>query len=208
MKAAGLRGFWMGYFASRAAPMGAVGPGVVEATFFNFHPAMVQRAVPSAWSYASPNAVLDARHRAAATSLRRLVENIEPIATTVLPLLLEAINGAASGGRPLFAANRDVAPPDDPVAALWLATTTLREHRGDGHVATLVSADLDGCEVHVLFSATEGVDPSLLRDSRGWSTDEWSCGDRPTGEPRTGHHRWSSDCRRARAPRADRATDR
>ena len=26
----GLKGFWMGYFASRAAPFGAVGPGLVE----------------------------------------------------------------------------------------------------------------------------------------------------------------------------------
>ncbi len=32
----GLRGFWMGYFARRAAPLGAVGPAVVTATFINF----------------------------------------------------------------------------------------------------------------------------------------------------------------------------
>jgi hypothetical protein len=30
---AGLRGFWRGYFAGRAAPLGAVGAGVVTATF-------------------------------------------------------------------------------------------------------------------------------------------------------------------------------
>ena len=42
----GLKGFWMGYFASRAAPMGAETPGVDQATFFNFHPAMVRRAIP------------------------------------------------------------------------------------------------------------------------------------------------------------------
>lgn len=169
----GLRGFWMGYFASRAAPMGEVTPGVVEATFFNFHPAMVQRAVPDAWSHASPMEVMQARHMAAAASLRRLVGEIESIAAVVLPMLAEAIDGAVAVGRPLFSANRDVAPPDDPVAALWQTATTLREHRGDGHVAVLVEAGLDGCEVHVLFSATEDVSPSLLRDSRGWSTDEW-----------------------------------
>ena len=42
----GLKGFWMGYFAFRAAPMGPVTPGVVEATFFNFHPERVRRAIP------------------------------------------------------------------------------------------------------------------------------------------------------------------
>jgi hypothetical protein len=50
----------------------------------------------------------------------------------------------------------------------------VREHRGDGHVALLTGAGLDGCEVHVLFAATEGVDPALLQESRGWSADEWS----------------------------------
>ena len=49
----GLRGFWMGYpFVGRAAPLGAVGPAVVTATFFNFHPEMVRRAIPDAWLFA------------------------------------------------------------------------------------------------------------------------------------------------------------
>ena len=34
---AGLRGGWMGYFASRAAAMGPVPAEVVMATFYNFH---------------------------------------------------------------------------------------------------------------------------------------------------------------------------
>src|SRR5262245_29377112 len=67
----GLTGFWMGYFACRAAPMGPVGPAVVEATFFNFHPRRVQRAIPEAWARAEPETVLDARAVAAATALRR-----------------------------------------------------------------------------------------------------------------------------------------
>jgi len=44
----GLRGFWRGYFAGRAAPMGAVGAGVVTASFLGFHPAFVaERSPPS-----------------------------------------------------------------------------------------------------------------------------------------------------------------
>ena len=50
---AGLRGGWMGYFASRAAAMGPVPAEVVMATFYNFHPRMVRRAIPDAWGFAS-----------------------------------------------------------------------------------------------------------------------------------------------------------
>jgi hypothetical protein len=51
-RAVGLKGFWMGYFAGRAAPMGAVTPGLVDATFFSFNPDRVNRALPDAWSLA------------------------------------------------------------------------------------------------------------------------------------------------------------
>ena len=50
--AAGFKGGWMGYFASRAAAMGAVPPEMVIATFYNFHPSMVRRAIPDAWTIA------------------------------------------------------------------------------------------------------------------------------------------------------------
>ena len=42
-EAAGLTGFWAGYFAFRAAPLGPVGPEVVTASFYNFAPAFVAR---------------------------------------------------------------------------------------------------------------------------------------------------------------------
>jgi hypothetical protein len=64
--------------------------------------------------------------------------------------------------------------PDDPTEALWLATTCLREHRGDGHVSLLTAAGLDGCEALVLFAATEGLAPEMLQASRGWTAEEWA----------------------------------
>lgn len=172
-RAVGLRGFWMGYFASRAAPMGAVTAGTVDATFFNFHPAMVRRSLPDAWSFATPEAVLLARARSAEATILRLVPQAAEPASTLLPLLERAIDHGSPAGRALFAANRDVVPDGGPVASLWQCCTTLREHRGDGHVAVLTEAGLDGCEAHVLYAATEGVPPEVLRDNRGWSTDEW-----------------------------------
>lgn len=172
----GLRGFWMGYFASRAAPMGSVGAGVVEATFFNFHPERVRRAIPDAWELVDAADIVVARSQAASMALRRILtdEHAEGLAALVVPAARAAIDLAGDEGRPLFGANRDVPLPTDPVAALWQAATTLREHRGDGHVALLTSAGLDGCEVHVLFAAAENVPSELYQSSRGWSADDWA----------------------------------
>jgi hypothetical protein len=60
-EAAGLRGFWRGYFAGRAAPLGAVGAAPVVAAFASFAPGMVARALPDVWQRASPQRALQAR---------------------------------------------------------------------------------------------------------------------------------------------------
>ena len=45
---AGLRGFWRGYFAGRAAPLGAVSAAPVVALFFSFAPPLLPpKAAPS-----------------------------------------------------------------------------------------------------------------------------------------------------------------
>jgi hypothetical protein len=173
-KAAGLKGFWMSYFGSRAAPMGPVAAGVVEATFFSFYPARVRRAVPDAWSYASPASLVESRRVAAATALRRnLGSAVEEQAPALLALMRPAVEAAVVAGRPLAGANREVPESGDPVADLWQATTFLREHRGDGHVSVLVAEGLDGCEALVLFAATNDVPAQMLKDARGWSDEDW-----------------------------------
>lgn len=169
----GLRGFWMGYFAGRSAPLGEVGPEVVTALFFNFHPARVRRALPDAWSFASPAAVWSARSRSAAAVLRRVVPGIDDAARAMVPVLSGAFDGIADAGHPLFAATRSVGAPDDPVEALWHWCTCLREHRGDGHVSALTAAGLDGCEALVLFAASLDLPEVMFQSSRGWSADEW-----------------------------------
>ena len=173
-KAAGLKGFWMGYFGFRAAPLGAVGPGVVEAAFYNFAPAMVRRSIPDAWSFARPEALVVARGHAAASTLRAVAPNVSDLAASVVGRLAHASGRGRMEGRPLYAANRSVAAGDDPVEALWQACTLIREHRGDGHVMALVDAGLDGLEAHVLFAADRDVDAEVLRDNRGWTHGEWT----------------------------------
>ena len=179
LAAAGLKGFWMGYFAGRSAPMGAVEPAVVEATFYNFAPRLVRRAIPDAWGFATTSAVLDARIAGVSAVLT-------PLCTKWLPpdrqgelvtLLYDAIDGLTTDGRPLAAANAAIERPDDPVSALWQAVTVLREHRGDGHVAALVDAELSGLEAHLTLVATGAIGRSVLQPARGWSDDEWAAAD-------------------------------
>ncbi len=172
-KATGLRGFWMVYFGCRAAPMGPVAPGVIEATFANFAPHMVRRAIPDAWSHAAPEVLVEVRARAAAEVLRGIIDGIDGVADRVNPTLDRIIAAADGLGRPLFAANREIASFDDPVVDLWQRCTTLREHRGDGHVACLARAGIGGCETHIVMAAANDVPGRVFQESRGWTDDDW-----------------------------------
>jgi hypothetical protein len=171
----GLRGFWMGYFGFRAAPLGAVGPEVVSDAFSNFAPRMVAKSIPDAWRYATPDVLLDARRRSAAAALRRIVPGIDDIDPAAVATLIDAAYapGLTDAVRPMFVANLRLPSPTDVVEMLWQLCTTLREHRGDAHVAALRASDLVGCEPHVLLAAEQGVPEALLRDNRGWSAIEW-----------------------------------
>jgi hypothetical protein len=171
-KDVGLKGFWMGYFGNRAAPMGAVSAGVVDATFYGFHPGKVRRAIPDAWTFASPEDILRAREQAAAKALRRLAPGIDEVAEKANPLLASVVEAADGSGRALFNANRDVPAPDDPVAVLWQHTASMREHRGDGHLAVLASEGLSGLHANVLAAAVNGVAIDALTMTRGWAPDE------------------------------------
>src|SRR5260221_13426425 len=68
---AGLRGFWRGYFAGRAAPLGPVGAAPVTASFFNFAPAMVARALPGVWKLITPEDALAVRSAGAVGAVGR-----------------------------------------------------------------------------------------------------------------------------------------
>ena len=172
---AGLRGGWMGYFASRAAAMGPVPAEVVMATFYNFHPRMVRRAIPDAWGFAAPAEVLAARLGGVDAALRRLlggwVEGPEVVEAAALGR--QAMEGLDPSGRPLFAAHAALPWPEEPHLALWHGATLYREFRGDGHVACLVADGIGGCEAHVLAAGAGQLPGSVLREYRGWSEEEW-----------------------------------
>jgi hypothetical protein len=177
--AAGLRPGRMVYFAARADPMGAVGPGVVTATFYNFAPALVARHLPRAWTLATPGQVLAARSAAARASLTRLLGGEEaaaaPEVAELTALLREACTALTPEGRPLYAGHADLPWPEEPVPQLWHAVSLLREHRGDGHVASLLRHGLTGVEALVTHTATgRGFTQPMAQASRGWSDEEWA----------------------------------
>jgi len=102
---AGLRGFWRGYFAGRAAPLGPAGAAVVTASFFNFAPAFVARAVPAVWDLITPEDALRTRLAGAEAGLRGLLAGREAEAEVAADLLWQAIGELDFSGRVLAAAN-------------------------------------------------------------------------------------------------------
>ena len=151
---------------------------VVIATFFNFNPALVHAAIPAAWQAASPAALLEARLHAIDLALRDALGD-DVVASddmrTAADVARDASTACTPEGRPLYAAHAALPWPDEPHLVLWHATTLLREFRGDGHVAMLVTEGLDGCEALVTHgAASDGmVGAEVLRLTRGWSNADW-----------------------------------
>jgi hypothetical protein len=178
--ALGLRPGRMSYFAGRAAPMGAVGAGVVTATFYNFSPSLVAHMIPRAWTLAAPEQVVTARLDAARASLTRLLGAdvvASPEVVELAGLLREACAGLTGEGRPLYAAHADLPWPEEPVLAMWHGATLLREYRGDGHVAVLLESGLSGIEALITHTATgRGFTEEAAKATRGWSEQDWADG--------------------------------
>jgi len=170
--ALGLKGGWMSYFGCRAAPLGPVGPDVVAALFYSFHPAMVARALPDAWIYATPAELVDARLQAVDSAVRRLFPGTS--FGRAADVAREAAELAPVSGRPMAAANAALDWPDEPHLVLWQATTILRESRGDGHVAALVAAGLSPCQACLTISAAGGPSKEVFQVNRRWSDEDWA----------------------------------
>jgi hypothetical protein len=169
----GYRGFWMGYFAARSAPLGIVPREVVTAIFYNFAPERVAKALPTAWEIAGPDAALRARQDSAVAALRRYGLDADENVSVAAELAGRAARRAPLDGRPLFAANLALPWPEDPLAALWHAATLLREQRGDAHVAVLTAAGVSGRESNVLHAAAGRIDRDYIARARDYDEAAW-----------------------------------
>jgi hypothetical protein len=174
--AAGLRGFFMAYFAMRAAPLGAVNAETVAATFFGFHRSRVERAIPEAWRRITPEAALELRADWVDSALRRVLGETVVDSRAVgeaAKLAWTAAQACDVAGRPLAAGNQALGRPAAPHLVLWQAATTIREHRGDGHIAVLVSHGVSPVQAHLLKAAAGEADGEVLREGRGFPDGEW-----------------------------------
>jgi hypothetical protein len=137
---------------------------------FGFAPAMVARALPDAWSFASPADVLAARLSSVEAALSRVSGPCEELAS----LLERAASACRFDGRPLAAAWSAVPRPAGVLARLWLAATVLREHRGDGHVLAAVHAGLTGLETTLTHIGDGVIARGDVQPHRGWSDSDWT----------------------------------
>ena len=169
--AAGLKGFWMNYFATRIAPVGAVGANVVESTFFYYAPVRVHRAIPDAWRFATPSAVLKARYKGMDQALRRVygnnIRNSEFSEAAVL--VRRAAEACDPVGRLLYAGWSSLEWPQEPHLGLWHGCTLLREYRSGNHLIAICAEGLDGIESIVSHVAVGGAPREWIRDEAGWS---------------------------------------
>lgn len=170
-EALGLKGYWMGYVASRSAAVGTPSATTVTALFHGFAPAIIERALPEAWHRASRDDILTARLDLARRALAPAVAGGDT--ARIARELGLVIRGLDFAGKPLAAAHADLPAPDDEVGRLWHAATVIREYRGDCHVAVLTAAGLDGVTANALAVAA-GLVPAEQRTVRGWSEDQWS----------------------------------
>lgn len=174
LKDAGIRGGWMCYFAGRFAPLGAVGPGPAAAMAYGFAPPMVARALPDAWAFVPPAVVLETWSCTAGEALRDHLRSVPRRLIAELNGLLGAgAEGCRYEGRPLAAGWLEVDATGDDFVDLWLRSTVLREHRGDGHVLAAVSAGLRGLDATITHVATGAVSRELMQRNRGWSDADW-----------------------------------
>jgi hypothetical protein len=162
MTALGFRGYWDGYFAGRSAPLGRVPAEVVDAAFYNFADGEVARHIPRVWETTTPEAAHAARQGGCVAALRRILGDLAetPGLARAAHLLAAAATGAPTHGRVMYAGLRSLPMPSDPLARLWHAATMLREHRGDGHIAALLSERIGGTEAHVLTALDMDIHPA------------------------------------------------
>jgi hypothetical protein len=162
MAALGFRNYWDGYFAGRSAPLGRVPAEVVHAAFYSFADGEVARHIPKVWDTTTPEAAHAAREQGCVAALRRILGDLvqTPELARAAELLASAATSAPTEGRVMYAGLRALPMPDEPVARLWHAANLLREHRGDGHIAALVSERVGGTEAHVLSALDMGIYPA------------------------------------------------
>jgi hypothetical protein len=156
------------YYCSRAGCMGQVPGEVVVAAFGVFNPDLIIPHVERGWAIAGVEDVLVAREEGATASLTRILGD-QPQLPRATELLQRAAAAGSAGGRFLYAGLRSLGIPSTPWGALWRAVDSVREHRGDSHIAAWISAGLDPVEAGLLTEVYYGMPTKRYHRGRGWT---------------------------------------
>ncbi|WP_166972923.1 SCO6745 family protein [Brevibacterium atlanticum] len=172
-----------GNMAARSAPLGRVNPGVVSAAYYNYSPNFVASLVPAVWDKVSPEEMVATRFDAVAAFMNELFGDRDDIAllTEAATEVNEAVQPVLAhmdfAGRALAAATADAIgghQGDTVFEKLWDSATIAREFRGDGHVASLVTAGVPGIDALMLDVATgASFRPRAAQKTRGYTDEEW-----------------------------------
>jgi hypothetical protein len=165
------------YFTARGSVLGQVPGTVVAAAFAVFNPAVVVPLVEEGWQRTDAATIWAAREAGAVAQLSRILGSDPTGARELADLLLPASEALPLAGRALFAGQRALDVPDDPVARLWRATDRLREYRGDSHILVWAGEGLDPVEIGLLSDLYWGLPPRAHTGGRGWSDDQLAAGE-------------------------------
>ncbi len=162
--------FLQGYVWSRACVLGEPDGGVVAAVFGVFEPRLIRRLYDAARAACGLAEIRAAREQGAVTALRTVL-GYPDRAARVTTALRRGIAAAGTSGRPLFAGLAGMPWPKGELGQLFHACATLRELRGDSHLAACAAAGLTGLEANLLTELQVGWPPHSYTATRGWPPD-------------------------------------
>ena len=162
--------FLTGYVWSRSCVLGEPEGSVVAAAFGAFDPGAIA-GLYAAGRAACPLAdVRAARAQGARRALEATLPDTDGMAE-VTAALRRGVETIDVTGRGLSAGLVGLPWPDDDRAQLWHASTTLREFRGDCHLAACATSGIGGLEANILTERMVGWAPLSYTGSRAWSPD-------------------------------------
>ena len=160
------------YLTQRSAPLGPAGPQLVAATFYGFSPTAIATHLPAVWDLVPPDEVVALTLDAMRELLARLIGDHVATVAELAALLAPVADAHAIVGRPLAAAWASVPRTGEPLLDLWLATSVIRESRGDGHIALLVAEDIGPIESHLVTAGDDPERRAMFQALRGWTAAE------------------------------------
>jgi hypothetical protein len=160
------------YFTSRGSLLGQVPGEVVAAAFGVFNPEAVVPSVEMGWRMVDAPTICAARTRGGVAQLARILGAEPDGVGRAVALLRDAVAPLRPEGKPLFAGLVALGPLGEPLGDMWRLADTLREYRGDAHIAAWTSAGLDATEVGLLTELYWGLPMRTYIRTRAWTDDQ------------------------------------